>query len=329
MAQKRDFGVKGIDERLAQALPEFCKTNANALKSEILKSAGRKRGRPDLRRFILEAWLQDVQKGRWVPEFMDRKPRARSDVLAAKVRELAVMTATQEYLAVRDRVGAAGVILDLTGASPGPVTVKDGIRQARIYEWNLPRSKIDPKQGFATGLLHFPGSFAPYRVLRSIYKVTRPAAEFPQIVNNIVGAGIYCPRESYPSTLERRVASLLLTSEKGPGWRQKLLAYASSNIDFLSARALAEVFPESELHELRLLYHHEAHTGGGPAPLPALQLRLIEHQYSNLTWSFDPEIWRDCERAIQAAPAATLDAARPAWERASSILGIPPGVATP
>ena len=185
------------------------------------------------------------------------------------------------------------------------------------------------KQGFATGLLHFPGSFAPYRVLRSIYKVTRPAAEFPQIVNNIVGAGIYCPRESYPSTLERRVASLLLTSEKGPGWRQKLLAYASSNIDFLSARALAEVFPESELHELRLLYHHEAHTGGGPAPLPALQLRLIEHQYSNLTWSFDPEIWRDCERAIQAAPAATLDAARPAWERASSILGIPPGVATP
>ena len=151
MAQKRDFGVKGIDERLAQALPEFCKTNANALKSEILKSAGRKRGRPDLRRFILEAWLQDVQKGRWVPEFMDRKPRARSDVLAAKVRELAVMTATQEYLAVRDRVGAAGVILDLTGASPGPVTVKDGIRQARIYEWNLPRSKIDPKQGLSTG----------------------------------------------------------------------------------------------------------------------------------------------------------------------------------
>ena len=230
---------------------------------------------------------------------------------------------------IRDRVGGDGVTIDLSGPSPGPVT-SDGTRQARIYEWIRPKKVTDRKFGIGSFPLHHPNAFAPYAVLRSIYRVTRPSAEFPAIVAGVIAPGIYIPRESYDSTVGRRISALLPAYGLDPKWREGLMAYARGSMEYFAARDLREKVPESELSELRLLWRHEANPGAGPAPLPPLQTRIVEQQYTDVTYSLGADCWKTAKAAIEGAPLRVLDSPRHEWERAISVLGSDlPGFSTP
>ena len=302
----RTFNIKRVDSADIEEFRRWTQKNSSRLPATRLK--GTKGGRPDVTRTTFELIVQSMRDGTLDRVlFPEKNPRARNQLLVAKVQDEANRTALQEYLLAADKYGRERVTVDphrrqILG--PG-----DSL-QATLYDWDRPRTErgLEPgKRRVATKRFRLPpthpDAFVPSKTLRRIYGVTRPTVEFPVIVPNIAspGGGPYVPYTRHSEQLGKAIRDLCMevlgpNDSSWQSWIDLLNRHVSDRLDFQRKSLLSERFPSDRLAELVSVARGHPYVPGARA---VVQLRIVESQYADEMWGFSEGTWSVVQSVIQ------------------------------